>query len=118
MTSEKKDRKYEFRANRSKPKRTNGSAPSRPWRTPDCYAVVFQHVSPVQANLNDGYIGEPLLTTLNSSLASPSKLQATAARMQQKQKKAKKAKVSLQSFWVSHIPSPHRQTRWTLVNPL
>ena len=80
--------------------------------------MVFQHVSPVQANLNDGYIGEPLLTTLNSSLASPSKLQATAARMQQKQKKAKKAKVGLQSFWVSHIPSPHRQTRWTLVNPL
>ena len=36
----------------------------------------------------------------------------------QKQKKAKKAKVSLQSFWVSHIPSPHRQTRWTLVHPL
>ena len=37
----------------------NGSAPSRPWRAPDCYAVVFQHVSPVEANLNDGYIGEP-----------------------------------------------------------
>ena len=53
------DQKYEFRAHRSEPKRTNGSAPSRPWRTPDCYAVVFQHVSPVQANLNDGYIGEP-----------------------------------------------------------
>ena len=59
MTSEKKDQKYEFRAHRNEPKRTNGSAPSRPWRTPDCYAVVFQHVSPVKANLNDGYIGEP-----------------------------------------------------------
>ena len=51
MTSEKKDQKYEFRAHRSEPKRTNGSAPSRPWRTPDCYTV--------EANLNDGDIGEP-----------------------------------------------------------
>ena len=112
MTSEKKDQKFEFRAHRSEPQRTNGSAPSRPWRTPECYAVVFQHASPVQANLNDGYIGEPLLTTLNSSLASPSKLQATAARTQQKQKKAKKAKVSLHSFWASHIPSPHHPQQW------
>ena len=46
-------------ARRADRKRANGSAPSRPWRAPDCYAVVFQHVSPVKANLNDGYIGEP-----------------------------------------------------------
>ena len=39
MTSEKKDQKYEFRAHRSEPQRTNGSAPSRPWRTPDSYVL-------------------------------------------------------------------------------
>ena len=93
MTSEKKDQKYEFRAHRSEPQRTNGSAPSRPWRTLDSYVLRLHQ-------------------------RTRSKLQVTAARMQQKQKKAKKAKVSLQSFWVSHIPSPHRQTRWTLVHPL
>ena len=49
---------------------------------------------------------------LNSSLASTSKLQATAARTHQKQKRAKKAKVSLHSFWALDIPSPHHPQQW------